>query len=134
MSGATAGSLEAYNNVEVGNGLESMFYIKGSSVNSPIVEGMKQSGASVIIKNNTVLGSTLPIKFEGMPGVYVVENNLFSLAESQYDANLFYGPEAYREAIKANSTFRNNAFNSTAPYAMTWNEKAAETNNAPAEE
>lgn len=130
MSGATAGSFEAYNNVEVGNSLGAMFYIKSSSVNSPKVNGMKQSGSSVIIKNNTVLGSTLPIKLEGMPESYTVENNLFSLDESQYDANLFYGPEACRESIKANSTFRNNAFNITAPYALTWNEKALETTSA----
>jgi len=124
-NGSPDGSFEAYNNVEVGNGLESMFYIKAGSVNSPIVEGMKKSCSSVIIKNNTVLGSTLPIKLEGMPESYIVENNLFALDESQYNADFFYGPEASRAAVKKNSTFRNNAFNILDPYVVTWSEGSA---------
>ena len=82
-------SLEATNNVEVGNGSEAMFSIMGDD-------------CSVILKNNTVLGKTLPISLGGVPTEYAVENNLFFLNDTQYEEALFYGAEGMLPILDMN--------------------------------
>ena len=95
------GSLEASHNVEVGNGFGAMFRIAG--------------GKAVILRNNTVLGSTLPIALEQMPAEFVVEKNLFALPEAQYDALQLYGPEENRAAVKTSGVFYDNKFDIQTP-------------------
>ena len=106
-------SLKAYNNVEVGTSLESMFRING--------------GESVVLKNNTVLGSTLPMLLNDAPSEYVVENNLFSLNESQYDSALFYGNDEVQGELKNSASIKNNAFNILEPYVFAFNDNGAES-------
>ncbi|MBR6558980.1 MAG: right-handed parallel beta-helix repeat-containing protein [Clostridia bacterium] len=105
--------LEATNNIEVGNSIESMFRVA--------------AGASAIIKNNTVLGYTQPIFLEGVPREYTVENNLFSLNEHQYSIEAFYGKGEEYDAVKALASFTNNVFNIKEPYLMTLGEEDSET-------
>lgn len=102
-------SVEASNNIEVGNSIESVFRI--------------DNGASAVLKNNTVLGYTQPIILEGVPREYIVENNLFSLNDVQYDPDTFYGTAENKDTIKMVSTVKNNVFNIKEPYLMTWGEK-----------
>ncbi len=124
VTGAVNGSLEAINNIEVGNSLGSMFVIKGGATKSDAVPEMKTSCASVILRNNTVLGSTPFVRFEGLPSYVLIENNLFSLNEDQYDAEAMYGPADAREGLKGCISFRNNAFNILDPYAATYCDSA----------
>jgi len=96
--------LEAKNNIEVGNSIESLFRIG--------------TDTCAIIKNNTVLGYTQPIILEGKPNEYVVENNLFSLNKKQYTQDTLLGSENDRDTIKSLASFKNNAFNIQTPYVI----------------
>lgn len=120
--GPEAGKVVASNNVEVGNGLESMFFLTAGETEGQETDAMPAGSADVTLTNNTVLGATLPIKLEAQPASFTAEHNLFALPEAQYDAALLYGPEAYRDSVRVNLVFRNNAFGLEEPYVLTWNE------------
>ena len=120
--GPEAGKVTASNNVEVGNGLEAMFYLTAGETEGEETSEIPAGSANVTLTNNTVLGATPPIKLEAQPASFTAEHNLFALPEAQYDAALLYGPEAYRDSIRVNLTFRNNAFGLEEPYVLTWND------------
>lgn len=100
--------VEASNNVEVGTCIESVFRVEG--------------GAEAEIKNNTFLGYTTPIALVGTPSKYVVENNLFSLNDTQYGKDAIYGKAESTDALMAVASIKNNVFNIKEPYLMTWGE------------
>lgn len=120
---ATAGcdALLAEENVEVGNGLESFFRLAPGEAPASQVPGMMASADSVTLRNNTVLGTTPLLALEGLPESLIVEQNLLALTEGQYDPMLHYGPEEFRDAIRCNILFRNNAYDPAAPLVHTWN-------------
>lgn len=101
--------IEASNNVEVGTCIESVFRIEG--------------GAEAEIKNNTFLGYTAPILLSGTPAKYVVENNLFSLNDTQYGEKAIYGKADLKDALSSVVSIKNNVFNIKVPYLMTWGEE-----------
>jgi hypothetical protein len=119
--------LMADNNVEVGNSLGALVRLAPGETESPTVPGMMRSAACVELRNNTVLGETPLLALEGLPGKLTVENNLLMLTEAQYDPALYYGPEEFREAIRTQILFRNNAFDPTAPQVVSWNETLGES-------
>jgi len=107
VSVAEGASAEIINNVEVGTSLGAVVRVTGSA-------------ESVVIKNNTVLGYTQPIVLDAAPKMYVVENNIFSLNDAQYDEAGLYGAPEIRDAVKTGAVVKNNVFNIKEPYLVTW--------------
>lgn len=115
---AGAGSVAAENNVEAGNALEAAFRLWAAD---PEAEQPETGAAALLLKNNTVLGGTLPVWIEQLPKEYTVEQNLFGQQEAAYAAQLLYGSDAIQEAARQTAVFRNNVFDPEAPCLSTWN-------------
>ncbi|MPN24481.1 hypothetical protein SDC9_171880 [bioreactor metagenome] len=121
LSGAPAGSLVAENNVEAGNSLEEVICIKSGSISSALDSSVKQTASTVVIRNNTILGKSLPYTISSIPeNELTVENNIFSLPEASYPTGLLYGTSELMQTLKPYYTIRSNVFDILSPAAYTY--------------